>query len=161
MSEVTQQHRRDAKGGLATATVTIQKPDRVCRGCGKSIRAGRNDCGKCAIDGATKRMVEAARLGRIAGHTPEALAKEGNSQRQHAKARSLWAASGQESWLTPEMYTKKIQPLLAQVSTSAIALQMGVSRWYAGKIRRGYRPHPRHWQALVELVRIAGQQGRS
>jgi hypothetical protein len=104
-------------------------------------------------------MVEAARIGRIAGHTPAALAKEGKSQRQHAKARSLWAASGQKSWLTPEMYTKKIQPLLAQVSTSAIASRIGVSRWYAGRIRRGYRPHQRHWQALTELVGVSTAAG--
>jgi hypothetical protein len=32
---------------------------------------------------------------------------------------------------------------------------VGVSRWYAGRIRQGYRPHPRHWQALAELVGIS------
>jgi len=30
-----------------------------------------------------------------------------------------------------------------------------VSRWYAGRVREGYRPHPRHWQALAELVSLA------
>jgi len=30
--------------------------------------------------------------------------------------------------------------------------RIGVSRWYAGKIRQGYRPHPRHWEPLAELV---------
>jgi len=30
------------------------------------------------------------------------------------------------------------------------------SRWYAGRIREGYRPHPRHWPALAELVGVAG-----
>jgi serine/threonine protein kinase len=63
--------------------------------------------------------------------------------------------SGQKSWLTPGMYTQKIQPLLVQVSTSAIASRIGVSRWYAGKIRQGYRPHPRHWQALAQLVSVS------
>jgi hypothetical protein len=29
-----------------------------------------------------------------------------------------------------------------------------VSRWYAGRIREGYRPHPRHWQKLAELAGI-------
>jgi hypothetical protein len=33
----------------------------------------------------------------------------------------------------------------------AIARQISVSRWYAGRIREGYRPHPRHWQALAQL----------
>jgi hypothetical protein len=49
----------------------------------------------------------------------------------------------------------KIQPLLSRTSTSVIAKRIGVSRWYAGTLRRGYRPHPRHWQALAELVSSA------
>jgi CRISPR-associated endonuclease Cas1 len=154
-TRLTQQHRREAKGGSSAPMVAIPKPDRVCRGCGKSIRTGRTDCGKCAIEGATKRFVEAARIGRIAGHTPEALAKEGKSQRHHAKARSLWASRCQPSSLTPEAYTEKIQPLLAHVSASAIASEIGVSRWYAGRIREGYRPHPMHWEALALLVDLS------
>lgn len=149
-TRLTQQHRREAKGGLRMP-VAIPKPGRVCRGCGKSIRAGRSDCGKCAIASATNRLVEAARIGRVVAHTPEALAKEGNTQRQHANARASWEASSQPSWLTSEFYSEKIQPLLAEVSTSVVASQLGVSRWYAGKIRRGYLPHPRHWKVLAQL----------
>jgi hypothetical protein len=153
-TRLTQQHRREARGGSSAPTVAIPKPDRVCRGCGKGIRAGRTDCGKCAVEGATKRLVEVARIGRVAGHTPEALAKEGESQRQHSKARSSWVASSQPSWLTSGVYSEKIQPRLAEVSTSVIASRIGVSRWYAGKIRQGYCPHPRHWRALSQLVDV-------
>ncbi len=33
----------------------------------------------------------------------------------------------------------------------------GLSRTYCGMIRRGVRiPHPRHWEALRELVRSSG-----
>ena len=154
-TRLTQRHRREAKGGLAEATVAMPKPDRVCRGCGKSIRAGRSDCGTCALEGATKRLVEAARIGRMAAHTPEALAKEAKSQRQHAKARSSWGASSQPTWLTCDFYSEKIQPLLADLPTSVVASRIGVSRWYAGRIRHGYRPHPRHWQALAELAGVS------
>ena len=155
-TRLTQRHRREAKSGSSAPTVAIPKHDRVCRGCGKKIRAGRSDCGRCAIEGATKRLAAAARIGRIAGHTPKALAKEAESQRQHAKARTSWAPSSQPSWLTPDLYSEKIQPQLAGVSASTIASRMGVSRWYAGKIRQGYRPHPRHWQALAQLVGLTG-----
>jgi hypothetical protein len=41
---------------------------------------------------------------------------------------------------------------VAEISSSSIAPHIGVSRWYAGRIRRGYRPHARHWQALGELI---------
>jgi hypothetical protein len=151
-TRLTQQHRREAKGGSAARAVVTPKPDRVCRGCGKSIRAGRGDCGKCAVEGATKRLIEVARIGRIAAHSPKALAKEGKTQRQQAKARSVWRQSHQPTWLSAEFYSGRIQPLLADVPTSSIALRIGVSRWYAGRIRQGYRPHPRHWLALAQLV---------
>jgi hypothetical protein len=51
-----------------------------------------------------------------------------------------------------------IQPLLANIPTSEIRSRIGVSHWYAGKIRQGYRPHPRHWQALAELVRFSADE---
>jgi hypothetical protein len=38
------------------------------------------------------------------------------------------------------------------VHTIIIASRIEVSRWYAGRIREGYRPHPRHWEALAELA---------
>jgi CRISPR-associated endonuclease Cas1 len=153
-TRLTQRHRRESKGA-SLPTVEAPNPERLCRGCGKSIRPGRSDCGKCSVESATKRLVEAARVGRTAGHTPEALAKEGKRQRQHATARSLWNPSSQPSWLTPEVYSEKIKPLLTEVSTSVIASQIGVSRWYAGKIRQGYCPHPRHWRTLAEAVGVS------
>jgi hypothetical protein len=154
-TRLTQRHRREAKGSFKTPAVVISKPDRVCRGCGTKIRAEHKDCGKCAIEGATKRLVQAARIGRIVAHTPEALAKEGKAQRQQARARSMWRESRQPTWLTPKFYSENIQPLLAEISNSSIASHIGVSRWYAGRIRLGYRPHPRHWQALAELVGLS------
>ena len=60
--------------------------------------------------------------------------------------------SSQPAWLTAEFYTQKIQPRVAELSVSAIASRIGVSRWYAGRIRKGYVPHPRHWGVLAELT---------
>ncbi len=102
------------------------------------------------------RLANAARVGRVASHSPEALAKEGETQRQHARARSAWKPSMQPEWLTAEVYSDKIQPRLVGISSSVIASRIGVSRWYAGRIREGYRPHPRHWQALSHMVGYTG-----
>jgi hypothetical protein len=96
--------------------------------------------------------VEVARVGRIAGHTSEAIAKEAATHRKHAKARTAWNPAKQPAWLTEQVFSEKIQPALAQSSATAIAKRIGVSRWYAGRIREGYRPHPRHWEALASLV---------
>jgi hypothetical protein len=70
-------------------------------------------------------------------------------------AQHAWKPPDQLTWLTETFYAEKIQPLLATQSASAIARQISVSRWYAGRIREGYRPHPRHWQALAELVGVS------
>jgi hypothetical protein len=97
-------------------------------------------------------MGEIARIGRVAAQKPEARAKHSESARIHALARSSWDPSSQPVWLTEECFLKKIQPLLAIASASAIRRCIGVSHCYASKIRQGYRPHPRHWR----VSRIGG-----
>lgn len=62
--------------------------------------------------------------------------------------------STRPAWLTAKLFSHKIQPLLAGVPTSVIRSRIGVSRWYASRIRQGYRPHPRHWEALARLAGI-------
>jgi hypothetical protein len=51
---------------------------------------------------------------------------------------------------------RKIQPLLRGLSNSVLALALDVSVAYAADNRAGRRrPHPRHWQALAQLVGIS------
>src|SRR5438876_8962574 len=102
-------------------------------------------CAHCAISGATERFVNAARIGLVAAQNPEARVRHAESERRHANARSAWDASSQPAWLTSD------------VSTAAIRSNIGVSRWYAGRIRQGYRPHPRHWRALAPLAGVLDQ----
>jgi hypothetical protein len=155
-TRLTQGNKRQAKGAQPSPdSPRAPRPQTLCRGCGKNIAVGRTHCAPCSIEGATERIADAARLGRIAARTPAALTKQADSQRRHANARSSWDKSSQPAWLTAEAFTQRIQPLLATVSTSAIRSQIGVSRWYASRIRQGYEPHPRHWQALAELVGVS------
>src|SRR4029077_6139954 len=109
----------------------------------------------CAIDGATERLVKAARIGRVAARSPEARAKHWASRRRTAQACSEWDPSMQPAWLTSEVFSQKIQPLLANIPTSAIRSRIRVSRWYAGQIRKGYPPHARHWLALARLAGVS------
>ncbi len=156
-TRLTQRHKREAKGSSSLPPpVPAPRQESICRGCGKTIQIGRTNCAECAIGGATERLVSAARLGRVAARRPEARAKHVASRRRHAQACSDWDASSQPAWLTGKAFSHKIQPLLAGVSTSAIRSRIGVSRWYAGRIREGYRPHPRHWLALAKLVDVSG-----
>jgi len=156
-TRLTQRNKREAKGASPLPSpISSPRRENLCRGCGKTIQIGRTNCADCAIGGATERLISVASLGRVAARGPEARAKHVASRQRHAQACSDWDASEQPSWLTSEMFSQQIQPLLANVSTSAIRSRIGVSRWYAGKIRQGYRPHPRHWRALAGLVGVLG-----
>ena len=74
-------------------------------------------------------------------------------ERKHHTAVLTW--EGLPAWLTEEVYTRKIQPLLAHTTTSAIASAIGVSWAYAAHIHRGTRrPHARHWEKLAALAGV-------
>jgi hypothetical protein len=137
------------------ATIEPPKVDHFCRGCGKTISNGGSNCADCAVEGATERLASAAKLGRVAAQRPEARAKHVASRKRHAQAESAWDASSQPAWLTSELFSQKIQPKLADVATSVIRSRIGVSRWYASRIRQGYRPHPRHWEVLAQLAGVS------
>lgn len=154
-TRLTQQRRTEAKGKVWTANVTLPKTHHVCRGCGKAIEKRSENCAQCSVSSSTERLIGAAQIGRVAGHTPKALAKEGKTQRRHALARSSWRPDQQPAWLTEQFYSKKVEPLLAQISCCAIVKKISVSRWYAGRIREGYRPHARHWEALAKLAGVS------
>jgi len=157
-TRLTQSHKREAKGRPSAPQIeSAPGPKRLCRGCGKTIQNGRTHCAQCAVPLATKRLLVAAEKGRAIAHRPEARAKQGNTQRQHRQAEAAWSPASQPAWLTAEFYEARIRPRLAKLSNAAIASQIGVSRGYAGCIRDGYRPHPRHWQALAQLVGVSAE----
>jgi len=156
-THLTQKHRREAKGiSSETMVPVITRTENLCPGCGKTIQDRSAICARCAVSPATERLAIASRLGRAAAQTPEALAKQADSQRRHSRARSSWDESSQPAWLTPQLFSEKIQPLLSNVATSVIRSSLRVSRWYASRIRQGYHPHPRHWRALAELTGFLG-----
>ncbi len=155
-TRLTQRRKREAKGGSPLPLpVSPPRREKLCPLWGRTIQNRSTTCADCAADGAAGRMVNAAKLGRIAARAPEARAKHKASRRRHAEACSAWDASRQPAWLTSEAFSQQIQPLLAKIPASAIRSRIGVSRWYAGRIREGYRPHPRHWLALAQLVSVS------
>jgi hypothetical protein len=152
-TRLTQNNKREAKGALPLpSTISAPRRDNLCRGCGKTIHDGRTNCVRCAVDDATKNMLDAAKIGRQTANSAEAQLKRANTQRKNALAQHAWNPSDQPVWLTEKFFSEKIQPLLASLSAAAIARRISVSRWYAGRIREGYRPHKRHWQALAKLA---------
>lgn len=136
----TQSRKREAKGAPSRPPAErMPRPLAVCRTCGKDIKRGRSHCAECAVGVATEHITQAARAARVRAHSPEARAKQSDTQRRHRKAAAAWSPSSQPDWLTEKVYLEKIQPALASLSNSAIASWLGVSRCCASRIRSGPR----------------------
>jgi hypothetical protein len=158
-TRLTRRLKREAKGAPSLpSSIKAPRRDNLCRGCGKTIQVGRTNCASCAVDDASKNMLDAAKIGRQTANSPEAQLKRATTQRKNALAQHAWKPSDQPEWLTEKFYSERIQPLLTSMSASTIARTISVSRWYAGRIREGYRPHPRHWKALAELFGLEQRQ---
>ena len=156
-TRLTQRRKREAKGGASSLpTMAPPRPPAVCRVCGESIRFGRSYCASCAVTVSREGLIKAARLGRVAGHSREARARQAEKQRRHAAAKRAWRSSDQPAWLDEQTYLQKIQPRLAGVTVPFIASALGLSKPYAAEIRAGRcLPHPRHWQTLARLVGVS------
>jgi hypothetical protein len=101
-------------------------------------------------------LVKAASKGRIASQAAKVLTRLGEKQRSHRIAERDWNPAAQPDWLDEAAYVEKIQPRLADVTISKIALTLGVCLPYASDIRAGRkRPHPRHWLALARVAGIS------
>jgi len=93
------------------------------------------NCSRCAVAVSKARLADVARIGRVAARSAEARAKHAATSRRQTSACWNWDASTQPDWLTAEFYDENIKPRLAKMSGFAIASRIGVSRWYAGRIR--------------------------
>ncbi len=150
-TRLTQRRKRAVKGS-EVPEVKTPKPDSLCRGCGKGIRRGKRYCQRCAV-AVTNENFDA---GRKSAQSPEHLARRASTMRRHNQAIQSWNPSDLPAWLTREAYVNRIQPALASVAKSQIRSILGVSEPYAADIRAGRRrPHPRHWQALAQLVGVS------
>jgi CRISPR-associated endonuclease Cas1 len=130
-------------------------PLRICRTCGAAVTRRHIYCRSCAIGVSKEGLIEAAKLGRVATHSREAEALRAKTQRKHAAGLAAWQPSDLPKWFNEEAYRTKIQTALARITVPAIATALGISEPYATDIRAGRRiPHPRHWQALAQLVGV-------
>jgi hypothetical protein len=156
-TRLTQGNKRKAKGAVPVPTpIRPTRREHLCPECGRTIQAQSTKCASCAAGDATTNMLRAARIGRQTANGPEAQVKRAIKARKNALAQHSWNPSDQMKWLTPEFFIQKVQPLLATVPMSAIRSSIGVSKWYASKIRQGYHPHPRHWATLAQLAGVSG-----
>ena len=99
-------------------------------------------------------MLRAQRLaGGDPAHGGNAAKRRGRQNSMTLLANSEWERS-QTGEFDPAIFEREIRPKLKTVSLLETMRATGLSRTYCGMIRRGVRiPHPRHWEALRELVR--------
>jgi hypothetical protein len=156
-TRLTQSNKREAKGITSYSSSAIRHhPPHVCIGCGKTIKRKHDYCRDCAAKNSTACLISGARLGRVAAQTAQAQERRKETKRHHDLARSNWSPAAQPTWLNEEMYTQEILPALRSATLSQITSKIGVSIPYASDIRRGRRvPHPRHWQALADIVAVS------
>jgi CRISPR-associated endonuclease Cas1 len=159
-TRLTQRTKRAVKGS-DVPSVKAPKPDRVCRGCGATTQRRRH-CAKCGREISRGNLIELAKIGRVAARNPASRRKHSETQRRHEAAKRVWRSSSQPAWLNEDTYREKIQPKLAGITISVLAATLGVSEPYAAYVRAGrHRPHPRHWQALAELVGVSSPSSGS
>lgn len=152
-TRLTQRYKREAKGAPSLPLPErVVRPLRLCPDCGKEIGGRSTRCKKCLAAFLRAEFAQVAKIGRATAHAPEAQAKRGATQRKQRQAQRAWTQSAQPDWLTEEFFMKDIQPRLATLRNLAIARCLGVTECYAGRIRQGQRPHPRHWQSLAKLI---------
>src|SRR5579872_6297621 len=112
-TRLTQNSRREGRGISANPSIeTPARPETICRNCGKST-CGAHYCRACSPMALRENLVNAAKLGRIATHTPKAEACRAATMRRQEAAKRAWNPSDLPEWLTEKVYRDKIQPKLA------------------------------------------------
>jgi CRISPR-associated endonuclease Cas1 len=156
-TRLTESHRRQARAEPVSPIVANAPiPPKVCKFCGTSIKRDDNYCALCVVGVTRESLIKAAQYGRIVSHSREAETQRSATLRRQHAAKRAWRLSDMPNWLNEKAYREKIQPRLAEVTVPAISKALGISGPYATDIRAGRRhPHPRHWQALAQLVGVA------
>jgi CRISPR-associated endonuclease Cas1 len=155
-TRLTQKRRSEGRGNeFVFKSPRARRPEKICPGCGVTTSRGQL-CMECWHGISRSNLIELAKVGRIAALNPESRKKHANTQRRHQAAKRAWLDSPRSSWPTEKSYAEEIQPRLSGIAISRLSAAMGVSESYAADIRTGrHRPHPRHWQALAQLVGVA------
>jgi hypothetical protein len=158
-TRLTQNSRREGRGiAPHLSGEAPPRPETLCRNCGKRTQ-GAEYCGTCVSP--RDRLIDAAKLGRIATHSPKAEALRGATQRRQRAAERAWKPADLPEWLTEEAYREKIQPRITTVTIRAIMEALEVSKPYAADIRSGKKvPHPRHWETLARLIELPQHMNR-
>jgi CRISPR-associated endonuclease Cas1 len=164
---LTQANRREAQGSSwtkAQGSRRAAKVRRTCPGCGVRLPQGRLYCDDCLpeerqehLDGLMKAGPDTLAQLRAEGsdptQTPAAKRKLGRANARRVREAARWDRDNERP--DPHVFTREILPLLQHVTLRKMMQATGLSLRYCSRIRRGYVPHARHWQALKVLGKAA------
>jgi len=155
-TRLTQRHQSEGRGNaFAIGNNPLPRRGRICEVCGAEGVKSRY-CRSCAVEASREAMAQVALLGHAEPKSKKTKAHISKTLSDHAVANSWWDPSSLPSWLNEECYLQRIQPRLKTVKVREISDALHVSQPYAALVRAGRRrPHPRHWQKLAGLVRVA------
>ena len=155
-TRLTQTHRREVNGTAPMLPrVPAPLPETSCEDCGAPIATGYRFCRSCRLRRSAVAVVEVAKHGRLMAQSEQARKRRSETMRKQTTAVWRWKESDLPPWLNRNVFIRKIQPRLKDISPSQIKSTLEISMPYAIDIRKGRRvPHPRHWQALASLLRI-------
>jgi CRISPR-associated protein Cas1 len=154
-TRLTQARRSLAKAGnLISNAPSLPAAKSRCLRCGGPVTTGSLYCVKCTPAISRENILEAAKLGRIATHSPAAEARRAASRAKQADAIRQWNPADLPSWLDDDYYRQNVLPRLSSLSAKKIQVAMDVSHPYATLVKRGLKiPHPRHWKTLGRLTK--------
>ena len=153
-TRLTQRRKSEGRGTKFELRINpVPRAAKICEVCGAEGVKNRY-CRLCAVEVARENMAQVALLGHMKPKSKKAKARMSRALSDHAVANTWWDPSSLPSWLNEEYYINKIQPQLKAMKVREIAEALRVSQPYAAVVRSGRRrPHPRHWEALAQLVR--------
>jgi hypothetical protein len=146
---------------MKSATAPGRKPAATCATCGGPLPNGeRQFCDDCLPD--ERRQLEmsfsAAGVAALAkmraeGREPMdsagARRKLGEANARRRREEIEWNRTHEKPG--QDVFTREILPLLQGVSLSKMKAATGLSVTMCARTRRGYVPHPRHWEKLRRL----------
>jgi hypothetical protein len=124
------------------------EPDRLY--CDDCLPARRQEANAATLRAGPEMLRRLRDAGQDPAHGGAAAeARREMLERRQGEARA-WEREHPRS--DPKVFKETILPALRRVTVRRIASATGLTTGYCSMIRRGYVPHPRHWEALRVLA---------
>ena len=143
MKSATASRRRPAASG-ATCGGPLPSPDRQF--CDDCLPDERRQLEMSFSAAGVAALVKMRAEGRDLMDSADARRKLGEANARRRREEIEWDRTHDEP--AAEVFTREILPLLQTVSLLKMKAATGLSVTMCARVRRGYVPHPRHWDGL-------------